>query len=416
MNIYVEVYGCTANKSDAALIKGLIKDSKHELINDINNADFVIILTCTVIDTTEQRMISLLKKYKKMGKNIIVAGCMASIQSDKLKNIFPDARFLPVQYSHQILDLLEREDPIFKEVNKTSFRKCYDDIVAPISISEGCMFSCTYCITSLARGKLRSFPIHEIKKDVSYAVLKGCREIQLTAQDTSSYGLDKNSDLGVLLKSVCEIGGVFKIRVGMMNPFTCMKNLDSIINSFNNSKIYKFLHMPIQSGDDDILKKMNRKYKIHDVLKVIERFRQCFPDLTISTDVIVGFPSETDVQFEHTIDMLKKIKPDITNITRFSARPFTKAKNMKERVKTEIVKKRSKKLTEICSMISYDKNKKHIGKKYKIIVTEKGKNDTFVGRAGNYKPVVIRKHVKIGDFLKVEIINSASTYLVGSLI
>lgn len=416
MKVYVEVFGCTANKSDSALIKGLIKNSEHDLVNDSNFADIIVIITCTVIDTTEQRMISRMKKYKKTGKNIIVAGCMASIQNDTVTSILPDAKLLPPRYSHHILDLIEDKNTKYIYENKTKFNKCYDDVIAPISISEGCMFSCTYCITSLARGKLNSFPINEIKIDVSSAVEKGCREIQLTAQDTSSYGHDLNSDLGILLKNSCEAEGDFRIRVGMMNPFTCMKNLDSIIEGFQNSKIYKFLHMPIQSGDNDILKKMNRKYNVDEILNIIKKFSQGFPDLTLSTDIIVGFPSETDEQFQNTIKILNKIKPDITNITRYSARPFTKAKTMNGRINTEIVKNRSKNLSEICAKISYDKNKKHIGKKYKILITERGKNKTFVGRSENYKPVVIDKKVELGKFIAIKIIDSAPTYLVGSII
>ena len=161
---------------------------------------------------------------------------------------------------------------------------------------------------------------------------------------------------------------------------------------------------------------MNRKYDVDDFLSIVKRFRDKYPDITLSTDVIVGFPTEAEEQFQHTIDLIRKIKPDITNITRFSARPYTKAKNMKGRIRTDIVKKRSKKLTGICSKISEENNLKHIGKKYKILITEKGKNDTFVGRTNSYKPVVIKKKFCIGDFISVKITDSTSTYLVGSII
>jgi MiaB-like tRNA modifying enzyme len=416
MKVYVEVFGCTANKSDASLIKGLIKDSDNELVDSLNEADSIVILTCTVIDTTEQRMISRLKTLKKTGKPIVVTGCMASVQKEKVKSAIPDAKLLPPQYSHHIIDILNHEKPIFKDGNKTLFSKYFDDLIAPISIAEGCMFSCSYCITSLARGKLRSFPISEIKNDVCFAIKNGCKEIQLTAQDTSSYGLDIKSDLGILLRNITEVKGEYRIRVGMMNPYTCMKNLKSIITGFEDSRIYKFLHLPVQSGDNDILDKMNRKYNVEDFLRIVNNFKKCYPEITIATDVIVGFPSETNKQFQNTINFLKTVKPDITNITRFSARPYTKAKTMKGRIKTEIVKERSKILTEICREISTEKNKKHIGKKYNVLITEKGKNKTFVGRSENYKPIVLEKKVKIGDFLDVEITDSGPTYLVGSII
>ncbi len=416
MKIFVKVYGCTANKADANLIKGLLLKNNYEIVEKIENADTIVVLTCTVINTTEQKIISQLKKYKKTGKKIIVAGCMASVQTDKIKKILPDAKFLPPQYSHHIIDLLENRKSNFKEEFKTSFPKHFDENFAPIAISEGCMFNCSYCITTIARGKLRSFPINDIKKEVCSALNNGCKEIQITSQDTSSYGLDNKENLGKLLKEICKVQGNFRIRVGMMNPYTCKKNLYPILKSFNNSKIYKFIHLPVQSGDNKILEKMNRKYDVNDFLNIVKKFREQFSEITLSTDVIVGFPTETEDQFSKTIELLKKVKPDIINITRFSARPKTTAKKMNGRIKTEIVKERSKKLTEICKNISYEKNKDHFDKKYNVLITEKGKNNTFVGRNDNYKPVVLKEDVEIGKFYKVKIDDYKSTYLVGSII
>ena len=416
MKVYLEVYGCTANKSDYSLATGILKENNHEIIENIEDADALVILTCTVIDTTEQRMLSRLKSFKKTGKKVIVTGCMASVQKDRVKSVVPDAKLLPPQYIYHINDLLENKTIKLKDKNKTMFSKNFGEVIAPISIAEGCMFSCSYCITSLARGNLKSFPITEVKNDICSAIRQGCKEIQLTAQDTSSYGLDEDYNLGDLLKSVSELRGEFRIRVGMMNPFTCRKNIDSIIDGFDNPKIYKFLHLPVQSGDNTILKMMNRKYTVEDFFEIIRRFREKFPKITISTDMIVGFPTETEEQFEQTINLLKKVKPDITNITRYSARPFTKAKEMKGRLKTEIVKGRSKVLTEMVNNISKDNNQKHVGNIYNILITEKGKENSFVGRSENYKPVVLKENVQIGEFVPVKITDAKPTYLVGSII
>lgn len=413
MKAYLEVYGCTANKSDASLVKGILKENNHEIVDNIKNADLIIIHTCTVINTTEQRMLSRLRDFKKTGKKIIVGGCMASVQSDLVKSVLPKAILLPTQYSHHVLDVLNNKKTRFVDKNKTQFLKYYEDIFAPITIAEGCMLSCSYCITSIARGKLRSYPINEITENICSAIKQGCKEIQLTAQDTSSYGLDSGNDLGKLLINVSKIKGDFKIRVGMMNPYTCKKNIDSIIQGFNDFKIYKFLHLPVQSGDNDILEKMNRKYNVNDFIDIIDKFKEKYKDITISTDIIVGFPTETNEQFQHSIDLIKNVKPDITNITRYSARPYTKAKIMKGRVSTEIVKKRSKILSKVCSEISKSNNLKYIGKKYNVLITEKGKKNTFVGRTENYKPVVLKNKTEIGKILQVKIIDAKSTYLLG---
>ena len=416
MKVYLEVYGCTANKGDASLMLGLLKKHSHETVKNMEDADVLLILTCTVISTTEQRMLSRLRVFKKTGKKVIVAGCMASVQPDLIKSIIPDAKLLPPQYSHHIIDLLKDKKVSFRERNKTSIPKHFDGVIAPISIAEGCMFSCSYCITTFARGGLKSFPADEITKDVCSAIKQGCKEIQLTAQDTGSYGMGSNKNLGDLLRSICKIKGEYRIRVGMMNPYTALKNLDSIIQGFGNPKIYKFLHLPVQSGDNNILEKMDRKYTIDDFLLIVKKFRNVYPEIVISTDIIVGFPTETDEQFHRSIDLIKELHPDIVNITRYSARDHTKAKTMKGRIKTEVVKDRSRILTKICSEISKENNVNHIGKKYTALITKRGKNNTVIGRAENYKPVVLNKDVEIGISVPVKITNTAQTYLIGTLI
>lgn len=415
MKFYLETYGCTANKADESLIRGTIESKKHEVVNKIEQANILVILTCTVIDTTEQRMLSRLKKLKKTVKKIVVAGCMASIQRDVVKKILPNAVFLPPQYPHHILDIIEKKDISFTQKNKTDIPKVFEKRVAPINISEGCMFNCSYCITCFTRGKLKSYPIKGIRENVESAVKKGCIEIQLTSQDTSSYGLDKNKNLGDLLQNIKDIKGTYKIRVGMMNPYTCLLNLGSILKGYNNPKIYKFLHLPVQSGDNVILKKMNRKYSVSDFKRIIKSFREKYPEITLSTDVIVGFPTETEDQFNKTVELIKKIKPDITNITRYSARPNTEAKKMKGRIKTEVTKKRSKTLTKLCKHISIEKNRENIGTKQNVIITQKRKNHTSFGRTEDYKPVLIKKDVDIGRIYKVKIIDSDLTHLVGSI-
>jgi MiaB-like tRNA modifying enzyme len=416
MKICIEVYGCTANKSDASLILGLLKKHSYETVKRIEDADVLIILTCTVISTTEQRMLSRLRIFKKTDKKVIVAGCMASIQPKIIKSILPEAKLLPAQYSHHIIDLLQDKKVSFTEKNKTSISKNFEGAIAPISIAEGCMLSCSYCITSPARGRLKSFPADEIVKDVFSAINQGCIEIQLTAQDTSSYGLDSNGNLGELLKNICKIKGEYRIRIGMMNPYTALKNLDSIIQGYSDPRIYKFLHLPVQSGDNNILNKMNRKYTIDDFLFVIKNFRDAYPKITISTDIIVGFPTETNDQFHNSIKLIKEVIPDVVNITRYSARPYTKAKTMRGRVRTDIVKDRSKILTNICKGILKEKNAQHIGKKYNVLIIKKGKNNTSIGKTDSYKSVVLSEDIDIGLSTTVEITNATSTHLVGTLI
>jgi len=390
MRVYIETYGCTANKSDESIIKGLLLKRKHDIVDSIDNADAAVILTCTVIGSTEQRMLHRIKELQRHPVKLVVSGCMASVQPELIRSVASNATLLTPQHIHHIVDVLENREIEFTVKDKTGLPRRFDSIIAPISIAEGCIFSCSYCITSPARGKLRSFPIEGIVRDVCQAVKNGCREIQLTAQDTASYGLDINSDLAELLSRVCKIEGDFKIRVGMMNPRSLINKLDRIIEAYDNQKIYKFLHLPVQSGSNYILEKMNRGYTREDFLKIVSKFRKKHPEITLSTDIIVGFPGEDEKAFNETIDLIKSAGPDIVNITRFSARPFTRAKKMKERVPTKVAKERSRKLTKLCKTISKKINQRYIGKRYTMLITEYDKkHDTFVGRNDNYKPVVL---------------------------
>lgn len=416
MNIYVETYGCTANKSDERLLIGLLTQNGHTIVHDVDGADVLVLLTCTVIGTTEQRMLSRLRVFEKTHKKILVSGCMPSVQADLIRTIAPDASQLPCRYIQYINEMIAGNNPVFHEAHKTLLPKQYDTVIAPVMIAEGCRFSCSYCITHFARGMLRSFPIHEIVSDVSCAVAQGCREIQLTAQDTASYGLDTGGNLGLLLNQITALDGPFRVRVGMMNPATIKKNIDSILSAYQHEKIYKFLHAPVQSGDDDMLQKMNRGYTTADFRSLVQRFRERIPLLTFSTDVIVGFPAESEQQFQQTISLLREIQPDIVNITRFSARPLTAAKKMQGRVPTHVVKERSRHISEISSKLTLQNNKKHIGKTYTVLVTEKGKKNTVTGRTENYKQVVLTEPMCIGDFVSVEIIDAESTHLFGKLI
>ncbi len=415
MKVYLETYGCTANKSDESIAIGILKKEHHKIVDEIDDADILVILTCTVIGTTEQRMLSRLKVFKKTNKKIIVAGCMPQVQAELVKSIVPNASLLSPQYIQYINYTIRGEKiPSQKEKNKI-IPKHFEDFSAPISIAKGCMFSCSYCITHFARGQLQSFSQDAIISDVKQAINQGCKEILLTAQDTASYGFDTDDDLGCLLKDICKVEGGFRIRVGMMNPYTAQKNIDSILSAYIHQKIYKFLHLPVQSGDNNILKQMSRKYQVEDFEKIVSTFRKKYPNITLSTDIIVGFPGESEEQFESSVNLIKKVKPDIINITRFSARPMTKAKTMKERIPTEIVKDRSRRLTKICKEISRQVNANHIGKQFIVLITKK-EDDTFIGRADNYKPVVIQEDVKVGEFASVKIVDSGDIHLFGKLI
>ncbi len=416
MKCYVEVYGCTANKSDAHLAEGLIsRHPQHDLVSTIEEADLLIILTCTVISTTEQRMLHRIKTLLKSKKKLVIAGCMASVQKELLTDLFPDAILVTPRNIHRLFDIIEHKKSSESILQKAQVRKRYSSLIAPVSIAEGCMFSCGYCITHLARGTLCSYPEKDIIIAVHDAIDQGCKEIQLTAQDTASYGFDGGSSLPLLVKKIIELKGDYMIRIGMMNPRMAKTIIHDLIPLFQHPQIYSFLHLPLQSGDNTILEKMNRGYTIQQGKEIINYSRIRIPELTIATDVIVGYPTETDDQFQKTQRLLQEINPDVVNITRFSARPFTKAKTMNGRIPTEIVKNRSRELTDLCQKLMIQRNKTYVGKDMVVIPLKKGKEQTTMCRSTNYKPVVIENDVSLGEKVLVHIIESTDTHLVGML-
>lgn len=416
MKYFVEVYGCTANKSDATLIKGLIRDHPHhQLVSTIADADTVIILTCTVISTTEQRMLHRIRKLDHTKKNLVIAGCMASVQQEYLKKQFPNATLLPPRKIHLLFNNQKQKSKTETLEQKALASKQCIGLIAPVAIAEGCLFSCSYCITHLARGTLFSYSENSVINTVKDVVSQGCKEIQLTAQDTASYGRDHGSSLPTLLKYIIKIKGDFMIRVGMMNPRTATTIYSELIDLYHDKHLFTFMHLPIQSGDNTILSKMNRGYTVEEAEQIVTTCRTKIPDLTIATDAIVGFPTETKVQFQKTEQLLQRIQPDIVNITRFSARPFTKAKSIPGRIPTEIAKDRSRRLTKFCKELTLKRNEQYLGKTMQVLTLKKGKDHSIISRSTNYKPVIIKKRVALGKRRAVEIIDATDTFLVGML-
>ncbi len=422
MKCYIETYGCTANKSDESKIRAVLLQHHHELVDDLAQADIIIIITCTVIGTTEQRMLSRLRVFKKTQKPVIVTGCMPAVQPKLITDILPSARLLPPSEIGSIIDTISGRQPATTQKQKQGLPVYYTSLYAPITIVEGCMQSCSYCITRFARGPLISYSVKEIISHVHQALQQGCKEIQLTAQDTAAYGDDINISLDQLIAALQtqttlhSIAPTFRIRIGMMNPHTAFKKLDDIIACYRFPNVYKFIHLPLQSGDNTILQKMNRNYTVEEFYELLTKIRIKIPTMSLSTDVIVGFPTETDDQFYHTCSFLEKIQPDVINITRFSPRPQTSAKNMRGRIPTKIVKERSQRISELCTRIQRTKNKKYHGKTCSVLITEYGKNKTFFGRTENYKPVILSEQVNLGDIHPVQIIDSSDINLYGKLI
>ncbi len=413
--IYIETYGCTLNQADSDLIKGLIKANGFAISDKEDKADVIVVNTCTVKGATENKIVERLKRFTRNRKPLVVAGCL-SINEKLIRCIAPYAVIVGTSSIAHIIEALK--DALAGKVIIYKSREDKEQIVRSVStpimripICEGCVSNCHFCQTKLARPFLFSYAPKTIMRLIEDAVEKSAKEIQLTAMDSGVYGLDKGTNLIALLQAVCEIEGNFSIRLGMINPQHAKKMMKDLVKVIKDKRFYKFMHIPVQTGSEKVCKDMARQHTVNDFIEVVLYLRKKIPDITIATDIIVGYPTETEKDFQMSIELIENIKPDIVNLSKFSPRPGTAAKLLKQ-LPTNIIAKRSRELTTIIKRITREKNMNYVGKKCKVLITEKQKD--FTGRSINYKQIVVKGFTgKLGDFVNVNIENANHGALFG---
>ena len=289
--VYIETYGCRYNFGDTAKLAEILRNNGNTLVDSEEDADVVIVNTCTVVGPTERRMLRRLSQLRD--HHLYVTGCMPAVQREAIFAVCTPTIIPP--------DAIQEK---YRSVRTVS-----GDGVGIVQVAQGCPGACTYCITRFARGPLRSFSLEEIRGQVRAFAERGTPEIQLTAQDVSAWGMDTGHTLADLLVDLDRIPGRHLLRVGMMNPKTVMRDLDALIAAFSGDHIFRFIHLPVQSGSDQILKRMGREYMVRDFEEIVSAFRKAFPDITLMTDMIVGFPGETEEDFAQSLDLIRKIQP-----------------------------------------------------------------------------------------------------------
>jgi MiaB-like tRNA modifying enzyme len=426
MKIAIKTYGCSANTADTETITGILTQAEHQITTD-TKADIIIYNTCAVKGPTENRIINTIKQTPKT-KKIIIIGCLPKINLERLQN---ETHFDAVAGPSigkdiiQLVNMVANGEKILylkdtQEKPQITLPKIFTNpTISILPINFGCLGSCAYCAVVLARGKLRSYSISEIVERVKIDLAAGAREFWVTSQDTAAYGREIGTNLAELLLAIGNVEGDFKVRVGMMTPNMIMDMQTELIEAYRNPKIFKFLHFPVQSGDDQVLKKMRRFYTVTEFKASVAAFRAAFPDLTLATDIIVGFPGESEQAFENTLQLLKDITPDVTNVSKFFARPKTLAAQMKEdKVALEEVKRRSTVAAALVKQLSYEKNRQWKGWSGEILVDEAGKVEgSWVGRNFAYKPVVVKSSLcLLGKTVPVQIVKATGTYLIGEIL
>ena len=292
-------------------------------------------------------------------------------------------------------------------------------LVGIVNIEEGCLDACAYCSTRLVKGRLQSYPAAAIVQQVKKLVNDGCVEIQLTGQDCGCYGFDTGTNLAELVQQIlAEVPGNYKMRLGMGNPRHMLRYADALLKSFEDDRVYKFIHLPVQSGSENILRAMNRKHSADDYVMLAEAFN-AIPQFTLSTDLIVGFPGETERDFQDTLDILKKTRPTVCNITRFVPRPNTPAYNMAGAVPDEIKHERSAALAEAFQKIAAQNNARWIGTTENVVIEKNGyRKGTYIARNAAYRPVAIasERPLKSGERFTVTITAAEPFALIGEII
>jgi len=428
---YIETYGCTSNKADSYIISDILKKANYTKTN-LENAEYVIINTCAVKQQTENRIKSRLKDlyeiyHSDSMKRIIIAGCLPHIEPGYIEII---QKIVPNFSAIIDLDNLDELPDIFKEIedgkknlvmkSKKSVDKAeylvdhqHGKITGILPISEGCLGSCTYCCVKNARGKLKCYNPEAIIRNAEHQLKQGIKQVYLTSQDCSIYQYN-NTRLLELVQKLVNLDYKYFLRIGMLNPHFLIEHLDQLISIYQLDKVYQFLHVPIQSGSDKVLNKMNRTYITSEVKDNLGILKRKFPHITISTDIICGFPGETDIDFQKTIELIKWLKPEILNISKYTPRPGTQAEKMKQ-LDGRVIKERSISISNIFRQYLKNINKAWINWEGEIIVLHKGEREKQAfGRNYAYKNVFIDDYSgNYGEFLNVKIERVEGFNLIG---
>lgn len=428
MKVFIETYGCQMNISDSFEVKRILLEKGVEEANNEEEADIIIINTCSVRNTAEERVfgrLGYLKGLKNRNPNlkIYLMGCMAQNLGKELFEKAPhiDGVFGTYNRSRMIENILDlRSYVIDTRMDKYEFLPSSIDYQYPfkasITVIHGCNHSCTYCIVPKTRGKEVSRPLKEIVEEARRLVDEGVVEILLLGQNVNSYGRDIGTSFKELLTELNKIEGLRRIRFLTSHPINFKEDLIDRISELE--KVCKYFHLPVQSGSDRILKLMKRGYTYEKYVKMIEYLRKKIPDASISTDIIVGFPTETEEDFEMTLKLVKEVEFDFAYMFVFNPKKGTPAAEMEGQIPEEIKTERIQKLISLQHGISKKSNQRDIGKEFEILVEEKGKyQNQLLGRTEYNKIVAFEGDERlIGKFVKVKVNSLSGNTLIGSML
>ncbi|MFC7082381.1 tRNA (N(6)-L-threonylcarbamoyladenosine(37)-C(2))-methylthiotransferase [Halorussus caseinilyticus] len=409
---HIETYGCTSNRGESRQIERRLRDAGHHRVEGPDEADVAILNTCTVVEKTERNMLRRAEELEAETADLIVTGCMALAQGEQFQQAEVDADVLHWEEVPEAVTNGEcptttpDADPVL------------DGVIGILPIARGCMSDCSYCITKQATGKIDSPPVEENVEKARALVHAGAKEIRITGQDTGVYGWDDGErKLHELLDRICDIEGDFRVRVGMANPKGVHGIREELAEVFaENEKLYNFIHAPVQSGSDDVLGDMRRQHQVSEYVEIVETFDEYLDYWTLSTDFIVGFPTETEEDHARSMALLGETRPEKINVTRFSKRPGTDAADMKG-LGGQVKKDRSKAMTDLKMDVVADAYDSMVGETHEVLVVEEGTGDSVKCYDEAYRQVIVQnapdRGVEVGDFVDVEITGHSTVYAFG---
>lgn len=432
---FVETYGCAQNFNDSEKISGMLFDMGFDFCEDKEIADIIIYNTCAVRENAEMRVygnIGAIKNIKRRRENVLLAVCGCMMQQETVaQNVkkrypyvdmifgthalyrFPEI-LLKAMEENRVFDIENSDGAICEDIS------CHRDAppLAKIPIMYGCNNFCTYCIVPYVRGRERSRKADHILKEVQEVADMGYTEVMLLGQNVNSYGNDfsDGTSFAGLLKEVCKVSGIERIRFMTSHPKDISDELIEVMAS--EKKICKQLHLPIQCGSSRILDKMNRKYTKEQYLEIVKKVREKMPDIVLTTDIIVGFPGETNEDFEETIDVLKKVRYDTIFSFIYSKRGGTPASTMADCLTDEEKHKNFDRLLEVQNEISKEKNDEYLGKIEKVLVEGESKTNPMYlcGRTDGGKIVNFKgDKTMVGEIIDVKITKTQTWSLSGEI-
>jgi len=416
--------GCKVNQYETQLIREKFLNSGFNEIENNLPSDFYIINTCTVTQRADSDSFSFIRHAKKenpQGK-IIVTGCLTELDEDKIKNISEEILIFKNKDKSKIFSLITSNisaegESAFGRKHQTSNFEGISHLEAHsrafVKVQDGCDYHCSYCKVRIARGRSISRDIEDIKKEIETLVNNGYKEIVLCGICLGLYGRDLNpkKNLSELISDLEKIPGEFRIRLSSIEA----QDIDGdLIEKLKNSeKLCKHLHIPIQSGDDEILEKMNRNFKSSEYRNLIQKLKEEIPDMGITTDIMVGFPGESEENFHNTLNLIKEIKPLRIHIFPFSKREKTPAFYFKPEISHSVIKKRTEILRSLAKELSFEFRKKFLNREVRVLVEETPDKDTgfLKGYTDNYMKILLpTKKELINQLISVKIFKVEENY------